>query len=124
MRYLSAPEILYIHYRLVEELGGVHGVANPNNIKRMVHYSHNNEMFIDKFSKAGALLFAIARKKPFNSLNIQTGLMVANMFLKNNGQNFDPADPEIATFIKIFLPKAKLEEVNNFIKAKSSPIKS
>ena len=120
MRYLTAPDILYLHFRLTKKFGGDFKIGNIKVLKKAVKYSHNKDVFPDKFSKAGALLFAIARKKPFSSLNTQTAILTAHLFLKINGSNFDLSDPEVISFTKSCLPKAKLEEINHFLKSKST----
>lgn len=120
MRYLTAPDILYLHFRLTKKFGGDFKINNIKVLKKAVSYSHNKDVFPDKFSKAGALLFAISRKKPFTSLNTQTAILTAHLFLKINGSNIDLADPEVATFTKAFLSKAKLEEITHFLKSKST----
>lgn len=124
MKYISAQEILYIHSRVVDSLGGKHGVLNPKVIKKAVTYSHNNEMFADCFAKSAALMFAISRKKPFSDMNTPTSIVVAQTFLRINGSELDISDPEITTFSKALLPKATLEEIKNFLTAKSTPIKN
>ena len=123
MNYLSPAEILYIHSRLTTTLGANHGVRDVKLLKKAINYVHNNEIFPDKYSKTAALLFTIARKKPFIDSNAPTAFMAVQIFLQNNGINFDISNPEVSAFNKIFLPTAKLEEIKNFISQNSLPIK-
>lgn len=115
MNYLSTEEILYIHNRIVDEMGGKHGMENPKTLKKAVKYIHNNDVFPDIGSKAAALLFAIGRKKPFSDLNKKTAIAVAYLFLENNQKKLDLSQENIIKFFQDYFEKAKLEEIRGFI---------
>ena len=120
MNYLSTQEMLYIHYRIVEEMEGAQGIQNLSILKKLAHYVHNNDIFPDKFSKASALLFGIAKKKPFLDLNKQSALLLIKIFLSINGATLNIDDPSLISFIKKDLPKATIEEINKVITHRST----
>lgn len=115
MVYLSPTEILYIHNRLVDEMGAIHGVESVPTLKKAIKYIRNNESFPDKFSKAAALFFAIAKKKPFKSNNIATALLSTKLFLDINNTCFEIERLEIQDFIKTGLSRTTLEEIKSIL---------
>jgi prophage maintenance system killer protein len=115
MIYLSPAEILYVHNRLIDEMGATHGVESIPVLKRTIKYIRNNESFPDKFSKAAALFFAIAKKKPFTSNNLATALFSTKLFLDLNKTDFEMERPEFQDFIMNCLPRATLEEIKNML---------
>ncbi len=121
MTYLSSQEILYMHSRIVNELGGRQGIENTNTLKRAVSYIHNNDVFPDRFKKAGALFFAIAKKKPFSDLNIPTATTATIIFLQIN--KYDLNIEGIKEFIEDVLPDANVEDIAKWLQENSKPIK-
>ena len=115
MNYLSSQEILFIHYRLIEEMNGAQGIANIGILKKIALYLKNNDVFPDKFSKAAALFFAIAKKKPFLDLNTQSALLLTKIFLAINGVVFHIENKEIAEFVKNKLSKKTVDDIKKTI---------
>lgn len=115
MNYLSPTEILYVHNRLVDEMNAVHGVNSVPVLKKAIKYIRNNEVFPDKFSKAAALFFAIAKKKPFQSNNLATALFSTKLFLDINNTDFEMERLEFQDFINNCLPRATLEEIKSML---------
>jgi prophage maintenance system killer protein len=121
MTYLSPTEILYIHNRLVDEMGATHGIDSVPVLRKAIQYIRNNEAFPDRFSKAAALFFSIAKKKPFKSNNLATALLSTKLFLDINKTNFEIERPEIQDFIKTGFPRTTLEEIKSMIIQNSIP---
>jgi len=115
MTYLSSTEILYIHNRLVDEMDAIHGIESVPVLKKATKYIHDNEVFPDRFSKAAALFFAIAKKKPFKDINTATALLVTKVFLDLNKTDFEIERLEIEDFIKNGLLRTTLEEIKSMI---------
>ena len=115
MNYLSSQEILFVHYRLTEEMDGAQGVTNIGILKKITLYLKNNDVFPDKYSKAAALFFAITKRKPFLDLNIPSALLLTKIFLFLNGIIFHIENPQIKEFIKNELPKASVELIKKMI---------
>lgn len=115
MTYLSSTEILYMHNRLVDEMKAAHGIESVPVLKKAIKYIRDNEAFPDKFSKAAALFFAIAKKKPFKDINITTALFTTKVFLDLNRTNFEIERPEIEEFIRNGLPRTTLDEIKSII---------
>uniref|UniRef100_A0A7C4M0W9 Fic family protein n=1 Tax=candidate division CPR3 bacterium TaxID=2268181 RepID=A0A7C4M0W9_UNCC3 len=115
MNYLSPQELLFIHYRLTEEMNGIQGIQNLSILKKLAKYVHNNEIFPDKFSKASALLFGIAKKKPFRDLNKQSAALITKIFLSLNKATLHLESQALSEFLKDKLEKATIEEIKKAI---------
>jgi death on curing protein len=122
MNYLSPQEILYIHSRVIEELGGNHGANDILVLKKLIKYIHNAEIFPDVFSKIAALFFGIAKKRPFSTRNFQTGVIVLEMFLNLNKYSIDIESSQFHKFIDEDFARAKVEDIRKFLIQNSFPI--
>ncbi len=115
MNYLSPSEILYIHSRVTVEIGGRDGVNDSKILKRAVSYIKNNEVFPTLFDKAGALVFAIAKKRPFTSSNLPTAVMTMAIFLKANKKDFDAFSTTAHEFFKNTLSSASVKDISAWL---------
>jgi death-on-curing protein len=113
MRYLSAEEILALHDRLIETIGGSLGVREENLLRSLAERPKTafsgQEQFPTIFMKAAAYLEAIATYHVFVDGNKRTSAMVAEVFLRANSF-------EIAVF--------NIEEAEEFIIAAAQRQKS
>lgn len=121
MKYLSPQEILYIHNRIIEEVGGSHGAKDILVLKKLIKYTHNAEIFPDKLSKAAALFFGIAKKKPFSDKNLETGVIALEIFLSLNKYTLDISKPAFQRFVNQELSEAKVEDIRRFLIENSRP---
>jgi death-on-curing protein len=89
MRYLTAEEILAIHDRLVETIGGSLGVRDENLLSSIAERPKTafggREQFPTLFIKAAVYLESIATYHVFIDGNKRTALAVAHLFLAANG---------------------------------------
>jgi len=73
MFYLTTEQVLFVHYRLIQETGGDHGTFNEK------------ELYLDVFEKAAALMQSLVNNHPFIDGNKRTGIACAVLFFKQNG---------------------------------------
>lgn len=89
MRYLTAEEILAIHDRLIETIGGSLGVREENLLRSIAERPKTafggQEQFPTPFLKAAAYMEAIATYHVFVDGNKRTSITVAQIFLRANG---------------------------------------
>lgn len=106
MRYLSAEEILALHDRLIEQIGGSFGVRDEHLLKSLAERPKVSfggaEQFPTIFLKAATYLEAVANYHVFVDGNKRTALLVAEVFLKANG---------------LEIPIFSIEDSENFILA-------
>jgi death-on-curing protein len=127
MNYLSAEQILFIHARLIEETGGSHGVRDLgmllSAIGRPQASFDDQDLYLDLFSKAAALMESLIRNHPFVDGNKRTGVTAAGLFLHRNGYRLTAANADlVAITMKIAQSQSNLEELTIWFRDNSQPI--
>lgn len=115
MNYLSPQEMLFIHFQVTEEMEGIQGIKDLSIIKKLAKYVRNDDVFPDIFSKASALLFGIAKKRPFLDLNGATALMIIKVFLSLNQKNINIGSEEFIDFLNKELSSANIDKIKKII---------
>lgn len=88
VKYVSIEEILRIHYQLIEDFGGSHGVRDEGRLKSVVAapqleiYGH--EQYASVFEKAAVYLRNIIGDHPFIDGNKRTAITSSGIFLTRN----------------------------------------
>ena len=89
MQYLSLEEILRLHYMLVEDFGGLHGVRDENRLKSVVEapqaVMYGVEQYAAVYEKAAVYMRNIVQDHPFHDGNKRSGVTVGGVFLQRNG---------------------------------------
>src|SRR3989338_7520715 len=117
MRYLSAEEILALHDRLIETIGGSLGVREENLLRSIAERPKasfgGQEQFPTLFLKAAAYLEAVATYHVFVDGNKRTSIAVAQVFLRANGCDIPALDIEESEvfIIDVAQRKKNLEEI-------------
>ena len=127
MNYLSAEQILFIHARLIEETGGSHGVRDLgmllSAIGRPQASFDDQDLYLDLFSKAAALMESLIRNHPFVDGNKRTGVTAAGLFLHRNGYRLAATNADVvAITMKIAQSQSNLEELTIWFRDNSQPI--
>ena len=127
MNYLSAEQILFIHARLIEETGGSHGVRDLgmllSAIGRPQASFDDQDIYLDLFSKAAALMESLIRNHPFIDGNKRTGVTAAGLFLRRNGYRLTATNADlVAITMKIAQSQSNLEELTIWFRDNSQPI--
>jgi death on curing protein len=102
MVYLTAEQVLFIHYRLVNETGGEHGTRDigllESAVARPKATFDGQELYSDIFEKAAALMESLVNNHAFIDGNKRTGIACAVLFLRQNGITFNAKNPEVEKF--------------------------
>lgn len=89
MKYLSAEEILRLHWQVIEDFGGAHGVRDESRLLSAVSAPKQNvfgrEQYPDLLTKAAVYLRNIIGDHPFVDGNKRTAVTVTAIFLRRNG---------------------------------------
>ena len=89
VEYLTLEEILRIHYQLIEDFGGSHGVRDDGRLKSVVDAPKQNifgaEQYRSIFDKAAVYIRNIIGDHPFSDGNKRTAITVCAIFLVRNG---------------------------------------
>jgi len=89
VQYLTAEKVLFLHFRLVQETGGAHGLTRPDlllsALARPKAIFAGASLYPDLHSQAAALTESLIRNHPFVDGNKRTGIAAGVLFLVRNG---------------------------------------
>src|SRR3990170_2951275 len=124
--YLTSEQVLFIHYRLIEETGGSHGIRDiallQSAVARPMATFGSDDLYPDIFSKAAALMHSIIKNHPFVDGNKRTAITAASLFLIRNGFQIKAANKELERFaLKAASTNIELEEIAGWFRKHSKP---
>jgi len=124
MNYLTPEQVLFIHYRLIEETGGSHGIRDLSMLQsalaRPMATFDRKDLYPDLFSKAASLKHSIIKNHPFVDGNKRTAIAVASIFLFRNGYNFKVSNKELERFtLKVAREDIEFREIAHWFKRHS-----
>lgn len=103
MNYLRPEQLLFIHYRLVEEIGGEHGVrdlaALQAALARPQASFDGQELYSNTWWKCAALFDSLLRNGPAAN-NHGLALAAASLFLQLNGYRLIMEVEEVIAFTR------------------------
>ena len=92
MRYLSLQEVLELHDRMIQAMGGLSG-ANPKQIALLdsaLTQIQNDDYYPSFIDKLTHLMFACVKFHPFIDGNKRTALLIGQHFYQNKLPCFSP----------------------------------
>ena len=119
--YLRAEQVLFVHYRLISETGGEHGVRDLGLLESAVARPRatfdQQELYPDVFEKASALLESLIQNHPFVDGNKRTGIACAVLFLQQNGISFSAKNADLAKFtLRVASSKTGRSEITKWLR--------
>jgi death on curing protein len=122
--YLTAEQVLFVHYRLIGETGGEHGVRDLGLLESAVARPQatfdRQELYLDAFEKAAALMESLINNHPFVDGNKRTGIACAVLFLQQNGVSFSAKNAELEKFtLRVASSKVGRSEITEWLKKHS-----
>ena len=102
MRYLTLEEILRLHFQVIEDFGGSHGVRDESRLKSVVDAPQQmvfgQEQYTTVFEKAAVYIRNIIGDHAFIDGNKRTGITVAGVFLLRHDRRLTAAPKELEDF--------------------------
>jgi death-on-curing protein len=122
--YLTAEQVLFIHYRLVGETGGEHGVRDLGLLKSAIACPRatfdRQELYPDIFEKAAALMESLINNHPFVDGNKRTGIACAVLFLQQNSVSFSAKNADLEKFtLRVASSKVCRSDIAEWLKKHS-----
>lgn len=126
MRYLTAEELLFIHFELIEGTGGSHGVRDVHLLGSILEKPKmgvgGTELLPTVFDKAAAYLEAIARYHVFVDGNKRTAVTVAARFLYLNGFELAASNRDVEEFtLRVIEKRLEIETVSAWLENHARP---
>ena len=124
MIYLTAEQALFIHYRLLEETGGSHGVRDisllQSAIARPMSSLGGKDLYPDIFTKTASLMHSIIKNHPFVDGNKRASITAASTFLARNDYTLTAANKELERFTSaVAAENRELKEIASWFKKHS-----
>jgi len=121
VKYLTEEQVLFIHSRLIDETGGVHGVRDLGLLQSAVSRPKatfgSEDLYPDIFHKAAALMESLIKNHPFIDGNKRTAITSAGIFLQRNGYILETAQRELEQFtLSVVTGKASFEDAVEWFK--------
>jgi death-on-curing protein len=116
MYFLTAEDILYLHFKLIEDYGGSHGVRDENRLKFVIKAPKQSafgvEQYPTEFDKAAVYARNIIADHLFVDGNKCSGITSASVFLMKNGYEITCSPKELEDFaVKIAVEKCEIPEI-------------
>lgn len=127
MKYLTPEQVLFIHYRLIEETGGRHGIRDltllQSALARPMATFDNNDLYPDLFAKAASLMHSLIKNHPFTDGNKRTAIAAASIFLLRNNYSLKASNKELERFtLKVASENVELQEMTYWFKRHSTKV--
>ena len=124
MNYLTSEQILFIHYRVIEETGGGHGIRDlplmESAVSRPRATFDRDDLYPDLFTKAAALMHGIIKNHPFLDGNKRTAITAASIFLLRNGYALKTSNRALTQFtLKTASEKREISDIARWFESHS-----
>ena len=121
MRYLSAEEILRLHFQVVKDYGGAHGIRDESRLLSVIEAPKQRvfgqEQYSTVFAKAAVYLRNLILDHPFIDGNKRTAVTAMAIFLKRNGYKLTAQAQSLEDFIvKVATERPKIEQIAAWLK--------
>lgn len=129
MRYLTADDIVYIHDKIVEEIGGSLGIREFGLLESIVNKPNSGfggqDLYPTVFDKAATLYEALCNYHVFIDGNKRTAALVAYRFLSINGHELTASNKQLQDYtLYIATHNPDLADVAAWIKKHSKKVVS
>jgi death-on-curing protein len=124
--FLTEEQVLFIHFRLLSETGGEHGLRDlgllQSAVARPRQKFDNEELHQNIFEKAAALMESLVNDHPFIDGNKRTGIACTVLFLRQNGAPFSAGNSELEKFtLRVASSKINRSQIAEWLKKHSRP---
>ena len=124
IKYVSLEEILRLHFQVIEDFGGSHGVRDEARLKSVVlapkQIAFGKEQYPSVYDKAAVYLRNIVGDHPFSDGNKRTAVTVCGIFLLRNDIALRAGPKDLENFIvKVATHHLKINEIANWLEINS-----
>lgn len=126
-KYLGLKEILRLHFQVIENYGGSHGVRDEERLASLVlapqQVVFSTEQYSDIFQKAAVYMRNLIGDHPFVDGNKRTAVTVVGIFLDRNGRKLTASPNELEDFaVRIATKKSDIPEITEWFKKHSEKL--
>ncbi|MCL5428642.1 MAG: type II toxin-antitoxin system death-on-curing family toxin [Chloroflexi bacterium] len=126
MTYLTAEQVLFVHSRLVSEIGGSHGIRDlgllESAVARPQATFEGKDLYPDIFNKAAALMESLIGNHPFVDGNKRAGISAAVLFLRINGWKLTASNADLeAETLRVVVGDTPVEGLARWLRSNFLP---
>lgn len=127
MRYFTLEEILELHFRVVQDFGGSHGVRDEGRLKSLVEapqlVAFSLEQYTSVFEKAAVYLRNCIADHIFVDGNKRTGVVLAGVFLMRNSVRLNVSPKELEDFaVDVAVKHLEIAQIAAWLEAHSDTL--
>jgi len=124
MHYFTLEEILELHFMIIEDYGGSHGVREESRLKSLVEASSMQvfgaEQYPEVCKKAAVYMRNCIADHMFTDGNKRTGTALAGIFMSRNGRNLTAKPSELEDFaVKVAVEHLEIDVITDWLQAHS-----
>ena len=116
--------MLRLHFQLIEDFGGSHGVRDEGRLKSVVEAPKqevfDKEQYASIYEKAAVYLRNIIGDHPFTDGNKRTGVTVCAIFLARNGKHIVAEPKDLEDFaVRVSVEHLGIAEIAEWLQRKT-----
>lgn len=124
IQYINLEEILRIHFKVIEDYGGSHGVRDEGRLISVVNAPKQEvfgeEQYSSLFDKAAVYLRNIIGDHPFSDGNKRTAITVCVIFLSRNGKQINALPNNLEEFtVSVATKHLSIKDISNWLQNNS-----
>lgn len=122
VKYLSVEEILRIHFQVIEDYGGSHGIRDEGRLWSVVEATRQQVFGAERHptitEKAAVYIRNIIGDHPFSDGNKRTGITVAGIFLTRSDRKLTAAPKQLENFaVSVAVDRLSVESISDWLEA-------
>ena len=124
IKYMTAKEILRLHFQVVNDFGGRHGVRDVSRIESVIaapaQEIFGQDQYPEVCDKAAVYMRNIIGDHPFEDGNKRTGITVAGVFLLRNDLRLTATPKELEDFaVRVAVERLGVAEIAAWLRRHS-----
>lgn len=118
--YLSVEEILRLHFQIIEDFGGAHGVRDEGRLQSAANAPaqevFGRAQYRTVYEKAAVYLHNIIGDHPFTDGNKRTALPVCGIFLERNSRSLTASPKDLEDFtVKVAVDHLSIPDIARWL---------
>lgn len=125
MNYLDIEEILQLHFQIVHDFGGSHGVRDERRIQSVFEAPKQSifgkDQYETVYEKAAVYIRNIIGDHPFSDGNKRAAITVAGIFLMRNGRHLTATPKDLEDYaVRVAVERIDIEAIAMWLEANTA----
>lgn len=124
MKYFTLEELLFLHFKIIEDYGGSHGVRDEGRLEAVLAATRQNafgaELYPTVYDKAAVYIRNVMGDHPFVDGNKRTAVTAGIMFMVRNGLTLTATPRELEDYaVTVAVERLGIPEIAEWLRAHS-----